>query len=128
MTKWIGFRNTFRFGVITFGVMAFMLPFSNQITGPIPPSNSSLLDDVGSGLSPSSDESPGFCNYSSIINSSFDSSVNTNSVARVPFVTWFVLISITTIAIIGRYVHVYIVHVIIGHCGEPKHCVYCINC
>ena len=107
MTKWVGgVRNTFRLGVLTFGVMAFLLPFSNQITGPIAPSNSSVYDNgtSGSGMIPFEEDTEDFCNYTPIVNSSFESSVNINSVSRVPFLTWFVLISIVTVAIIGRCV------------------------
>ena len=106
VTKWAGFRNTFRLGVVTFGLMAFLFPFSNQITGPIVPRKSSVYDNgtSGSGMNLFEEETDNFCNYTQIVNSSFDSSVNANSVSRVPFQTWFVLISIVTVAIIGRCV------------------------
>ena len=106
MTKLFGFRNTFRLGVLLFGVASFLLPFSNQITGPIPSSSMSLPDNgtAGSGMSPDDDESSGYCNHTLSVNSSFESSVNINSVARVPIYVWFVVITIVTVTIIGRYV------------------------
>ena len=105
VTKWAGFRNTFRLGIVTFGLMAFLLPFSNRITGLIVPSNSSVYDNsMYSGRNLFEEETEHFCNYTQIVNSSFDSSVNVNSVLRVPFQIWFVLISIVTVATIGRFV------------------------
>ena len=106
MTRWFGFRNTFRLGVFAFGVTFLLLPFSNQITGPIPHSNTSLPDNgtAGSGMSPDDDETSGYCNYTLSVNSSFESSVNVNSVARVPIYVWFVVITIVTLVYIGRYV------------------------
>ena len=106
VTKLLGFRNTFRFGVVIFGVTSFLLPFSNQITGPIPLSNASLPDSgtAGSGMSPDNEETGGYCNYTLSVNSSFESSVNINSVARVPVYVWFVLILINSATVIGRCV------------------------
>ena len=106
ITKLIGFRNTFRLGVFLFGVATFVYPFSNQITGPIPHSNMYLLDNgtAGSGMSPDDEESSGYCNYTLYVNSSFQSSVNVNSVARVPIYVWFVVIFIESVMVIGRYV------------------------
>ncbi|XP_064395465.1 uncharacterized protein LOC135342613 isoform X1 [Halichondria panicea] len=122
MTKWAGFRNTFRLGVVTFGLMAFLFPFSNQITGPIVPSNSSVYDNStsGSGMNLFEEETDNFCNYTQIVNSSFDSSVNANSVSRVPFQTWFVLISIVTVAIIGRITSITATMVLINNSSLPS--------
>ena len=104
ITKLAGFRNTFRLGIIVLGVASLLLPFSNQITGPIPHSNTSLPDNgtAGSGMSPDDDETSGYCNYTLSVNSSFESSVNVNSVARVPIYVWFVLVTIVSLGAIGR--------------------------
>ena len=106
ITKLVGFRNTFRLGVFLFGVATFVLPFSNQITGPIPHSNMYLPDNgtAGSGMSPDDEETSGYCNYTLSVNSSFESSVNINSVARVPIYVWIVLIFIESVMAIGRFV------------------------
>ena len=106
ITKLIGFRNTFRLGLFFFGVTSFLLPFSNQITGPIPHSNAYLPDNgtAGSGMSPDDEESSDYCNYTLSVNSSFQSSVNVNSVARVPIYIWCVLVIINAATVISRFV------------------------
>ncbi|XP_064385510.1 uncharacterized protein LOC135334305 isoform X2 [Halichondria panicea] len=121
VTKWAGFRNTFRLGVVTFGLMVFLLPFSNRITGPIVPSNSSVYDNsTYSGINLFEEETENFCNYTQIGNSSFDSSVNVNSVFRVPFQTWFVLISIVTVITIGRITSITATMVLINNSSLPS--------
>ena len=55
-------------------------------------------------MSPDDEESSDYCNYTLSVNSSFQSSVNVNSVARVPIYIWCVLVIINAATVISRFV------------------------
>lgn len=87
-----------------FGLASFLLPFSNQITGPIvsaSPSNSSSLEDgmSGDGTDSAVDN---YCNYT--LTNATSSYVNEDSVLRVTVGVWIVLILISSLMFISRWV------------------------
>ena len=101
----IGYRWTLRLALVFFAVSCVLLPFSNQITGPIP--NKSALN---TSLSYSgSGSGSGFQNSTTFDYCENDLSdemqVNINSVIRIPIYVWVVVVIILLVMMVSRYVH-----------------------
>ncbi len=87
------------FGLLLFAVGIFLLPFSNQISGPI---SNHRFNSSGSG-SGMLDISTPFCGSDSI--SDFNSTVAIdNPISRVPARVWTIIIIVTIIQVLGRLV------------------------
>lgn len=99
VVKVLKYRFTFIFGLILFAVGIFILPFSNQISGPISvqESNSSSTGKEMLNISVP------FCGSDSV--EDFNSTdVIENSISRVPARVWAVIIFITITQVLGRLV------------------------
>ena len=113
LTKCFGYRWTFRLAMLMFAAMCVLLPFSNQITGPVPVpthpnhtlSGSGSGDGFGSGLGIGLLNATDYCGND--LNSTAIS-VNENSVKRIPVYIWVVVIGIYGFLVVNRCV--------IGHC------------
>ena len=99
ITKCVGYRWTFRLAVLVFAVSCVLLPFSNQITGPVPVPES--LNDTfsGSGSGSGLQNSTDYCGNDL---SSTSVSVNENSVKRIPVYIWAVVIGIFVCMVASR--------------------------
>ena len=97
IVKLLKYRYTCQFGLFLFAMGCIVLPFSNQISGPIPAQefNSSAS---GSGMI---DDSAPFCGYDVSTNSTAQIG---NSITRVPFKVWVIIMMITALQIVGRSV------------------------
>lgn len=98
ISKCLGYRRTFHLGLLLFAATTVVLPFSNQITGPIPEppgSNSTSGSGSGSGFENSTD----YCGN----NLSAELSVNVNSVKRIPLYVWAFVTAILGIQVMNRY-------------------------
>ena len=97
--KCLGYRWTFRLAVLVFAAACVLLPFSNQITGPVPVPES--LNDTfsGSGSGSGLQNSTDYCGNDL---SSTSVSVNENSVKRIPVYIWAVVIGIFVFLVISR--------------------------
>ena len=105
IVRCIGYRWTLRLGLVLFAVSCVLLPFSNQITGPIP--NTSALN---ASLSYSgSGSGSGFQNITTFDYCGNDLSdemqVNINSVRRIPIYIWVVVVIFLLIMVVSRYVN-----------------------
>ena len=105
-----------------FAAMCVLLPFSNQITGPVPVpthpnhtlSGSASSDGSGSGFGVGLLNTTDYCGND--LNSTAVT-VNENSVKRIPVYIWVVVIGIYGFLVVNRCV--------IGHCiAYTKHIVY----
>ena len=111
LVKLLGYRRTFQFGVFACVACFLILPFSNWITGPIgdaadnlcsgsetnSTSSSSVYSGSGSGGFVAAN-STGFCQVD------YETSVNENSVSRIPARVWAMLLSVMALLVISRYV------------------------
>ena len=99
--KCIGYRWTLRLGLVLFAVSCVLLPFSSQITGPIP--NMSVLNAslVYSGSGFQNSTGFDFCGNGV----SEEMYVNTNSVKRSPINVWVVVIVFLSLMVVSRYVN-----------------------
>ena len=97
--KCFGYRWTFRLAVLVFTAACVLLPFSNQITGPVPVPES--LNDTfsGSGSGSGLQNSTDYCGNDL---SSTSVSVNENSVKRIPVYIWAVVIGILVFSAISK--------------------------
>jgi len=104
IVRCIGYRWTLRLGLVLYAVSCVLLPFSNQITGPIP--NTSALN---ASLSYS-----GSGSGSGFQNSTFDycgndlsdeMHANKNSVIRIPIYVWVVVVTTLLLMMVARYVY-----------------------
>ena len=94
-----------RLGLVLYAVSCVLLPFSNQITGPIP--NMSTLN---ASLSYSgSGSGSGFQNSTTFDYCENDLSdemhANINSVIRIPIYVWVVVVITLLVMMVSRYVH-----------------------
>ena len=98
----IGYRRTLTVGLLLFGVMSILFPFSNRITGPIGDGNGDIIDPGSSNLSNSSSgiESD-FCGHQ-LSGDGSENLVNENSVSRIPIRVWSWLVFHLTLWIISR--------------------------
>ena len=97
ITKCFGYRWTFRLAVLVFAATFVLLPFSNQITGPVPGSNDTFSGSgSGSGLWNNTD----YCGNDL---NSMNVSVNENSVKRIPVYIWAAVIGIFVFVVVSRY-------------------------
>ena len=112
ITKCLGYRWTLRFGILMFAAMCVLLPFSSQITGPVPvpthpnDTSSGSVSENGSG----SGFGSGLLNTTDYCGNDLNStvvSVNENSVKRIPVYIWVVVIGIYGFLVIGRCAIVY---------------------
>ena len=82
-----------------FGIFSILLPLSNRISGPISPpmtsENDSYLDQGNT-----SD----FCGVSN--DNATDTSINMDSVSRIPARVWVVIIVMTSSLVLSRYIYV----------------------
>ena len=86
-----------RISLIVFALGNFLLPFANQITGPI--DDEEMVS--GSGMeSVSNGSDNGYC----VFNYTRDF-VNKNSLKRLPASVWAIMILITLMIVLGRYVY-----------------------
>ena len=103
--KCIGYRWTLRLGLVLFAVSCVLLPFSSQITGPIP--NTSVLNASlvysGSGSGSEFQNSTAFDYCGNDL--SEEMHVNTNSVKRIPIYVWVVVIIFLFVMVVSRYVN-----------------------
>ena len=93
--KCLGYRWTFRFGILLYVAATIVLPFSNQITGPIPVP----ADTSGSGSGSGSENHTDYCGND--LNAEL--SVNVDSVKRIPVYVWALLTALLGIQIMSRY-------------------------
>ena len=105
IVRCVGYRWTLRLGLVLFAVSCVLLPFSNQITGPIP--NTSALN---ASLSYSgSGSGSGFQNSTTFDYCENDLSdemhANINSVIRIPIYVWVVVVITLLVMMVSRYVH-----------------------
>ena len=104
IVKCLGYRWTFRFGLVLHVVVCVVLPFSNRITGPIPEVSllNATLSSCGSG------SGVGFQNITSYDYCGNDLSsevaVNENSVKRIPIKVWVVVAIILSVMVLSRSV------------------------
>ncbi|XP_065901214.1 uncharacterized protein [Dysidea avara] len=127
-TKLLGYRNSFRFGVVMFCIACVLLPLANQISGPVETSqsnnssdlitiNNTLLDMMeysGSGISLDNNLTNDTCHYSRL-----ESSVGRNSIGRIPFRVWLTVSMIMIIMVIGRLTSFTSVFVLVGNSALP---------
>ena len=104
IVKCLGYRWTFRLGLILHVVVCVVLPFSNQITGPIPEMsvlNATLSSSgSGSGVGYQNITSYDYCGN----DLSAEVAVNKNSVKRIPIKVWIVVAIILSVMVLSRYV------------------------
>ena len=100
IAKCLGYRYTFLFGVLLFGATSMIFPLSNKITGPI---GDDVLSSLGSANGSISTSELDYCGND--LNGE-DSSVNENSVVRVPARVWATLILINAVWIISRLAYI----------------------
>jgi len=95
ISKCLGYRWTFQLGMLLYVAATVVLPFSNQITGPIPvPAATS-----GSGSGSGSENYTDYCGN----DISAELSVNVDSVKRIPVYVWVLLTAVLGIQIMSRY-------------------------
>ena len=103
IAKRIGYRGTVIFGLLFFGVMSILFPFSNRITGPI--GDGSDITDSGdfnsSSMATNGSIESDFCGHQ-LNGDESDNLVNENSVSRIPIRVWSWLVFNLTIWIISR--------------------------
>ena len=105
IVRCIGYRWTLRLGLVLFAVSCVLLPFSNQITGPIP--NTSALNTSlsysgsGSGSGFHNSRTFDYCGN----DLSDEMQVNINSVRRIPIYIWVVVVIFLLIMVVSRYVN-----------------------
>ena len=122
LTKCLGYRWTFRLAMLMFAATCVLLPFSNQITGPVPvPTHpNDTFSGSGSGNGSGSGFESGLLNATDYCGNDLNStaiSVNENSVKRIPVYIWLVVIGIYGFLVVSRCA--------IGHC--TKHIVYSVH-
>jgi len=100
IVKLLKYRYTCQFGLILFATGCIILPFSNQISGPIPAQE---FNSSGSGSGMMDDSAP-FCGYDMLTDGSNSTVQIGNSITRVPFKVWVVIMAITVLQILGRSV------------------------
>ena len=101
ITKCIGYRHTYKLGCALFALSCVLFPLSNLISGPV----SSLELGSGSGSGSGSvmlniSSNPDFCGGDTFS----DTSINVDSVSRIPARVWIVIIIITILNVFSRYV------------------------
>ena len=118
--KCIGYRWTLRLGLVLFAVSCVLLPFSSQITGPIPNTSVENASLVYSG----SGSGSGFQNSTTFDYCGNDFSeemhVNTNSVKRIPLYVWVVVIIFLSLMVVSRHVNSW-------YCMHAASSMYCIQ-
>ena len=102
IAKCIGYRGTVTVGLLLFGVMSVLFPFSNRITGPIGDSGDIIKPDNFNLTTNSSIESD-FCGHQ-LSGDGSENLVNENSVNRIPIRVWSWLVFNLTLWIISRWV------------------------
>ena len=95
ISKCLGYRWTFRLGMLLYVAATVVLPFSNQITGPIPVPAATSGSGSGSGYENYTD----YCGN----DISAELSVNVDSVKRIPVYIWVLLSALLGIQIMSRY-------------------------
>ena len=106
IAKCLGFRRTFQVGVLLFGTVCVLIPFSNKISGPVPGSStSSNVTDLWSGSG--SGNSTDFCGD----DSDDGVGVNEDSMERIPYYIWLLLSLVYGAMVISRY-NITCIHVI----------------
>ena len=100
-------------GILMFAATCVLLPFSNQITGPVPVPTHKNDTFSGSGCGNGSESGfgSGLLNATDYCGNDLNStaiSVNENSVKRIPVYIWVVVIGIYGFLVVSRCV--------IGHC------------
>ena len=106
--------------MLMFAATCVLLPFSNQITGPVPvPTHpNDTFSSIGSGNGSGSGFESGLLNATDYCGNDLNStavSVNENSVKRIPVYIWVVMIGIYGFLVIGRCA--------IGHCIAYTKCI-----
>ena len=119
VAKLLGYRNSFRVGLIVFAVGCVLLPLANQISGPIGSSQSDatniinntnttdnatdyyyddddMMDDIGD-ISLDDNVTNDTCH-----NSRLDSSVGGNSIGHIPLKVWLTVCWLLIMIILGR--------------------------
>ena len=98
------YRKTFDLGLLLFAISSIIFPFSNQISGHIPVQQFNFTGS-GSGMM---DTSIPFCGPGSIMDDKSNSTdIIGNPITRVPARVWAVIMIITTIQILGRFVDIF---------------------
>ena len=101
IVKCLGYRRTLQLGIVLYGVSCILLPFSNQITGPITKdTDGGSGSGLGSGLLVMNTTDLDYCG-NNISSSSTDTLINENSVKRMPAQVWIVLGLITVLRVIA---------------------------
>ena len=96
-------------GILMFAATCMLLPFSNQITGPVPVPTHQNDTFSGSGCGNGSESGfgSGLLNSTDYCGNDLNStaiSVNENSVKRIPVYIWVVVIGIYGFLVVGRCV------------------------
>jgi MFS family permease len=102
IAKRIGYRRTLICGLLLFGVMSVLFPFSNRITGPIGDGGDVIDFNSTTNGSVESD----FCGHK-LSGDDSDNLVNENSVSRIPVRVWSWLVFNLTLWIISRWVMIF---------------------
>ena len=114
VAKLLGYRKTFRAGLIVFTIGCILLPLANKISGPIGSNQSDTSINNSSFLANSSNYNNDTVDYSgsgsvddevnndTCHTSQLDSSVGGNSIGHIPFRVWLTVCWILSMMILGR--------------------------
>lgn len=108
ITKFLGYRHTYKLGCALFAIAIVLLPLANRISGPISSSSDNAFSGNGSGNGSDFsdfDNSTDFCGtplYAS--DNVTETSINVNSVSRIPARVWVVMFLIAILLVMSRYI------------------------
>ena len=97
--KLLGYRNVLRVSVIIFACGCILLPWSNTITGPIENGETGRHNETGNGMNSMFNDSS---YYDYCGRTPEESSINENSVIRIPAKVWAVVLLALLAQIIAR--------------------------
>ena len=112
IVKWLGYRKAFQIGLIVFFVASIIIPFTNQITGPI----DGTVEDQAQNTSLSSCSAHHDLNDTFLLGENMTSNgtdfcgndledtirVNDNSIKRIPFVVWLTLMMVMILSVVSK--------------------------
>ena len=121
IAKLLGYRHSFRAGLVVFAIGCILLPLANQISGPIESNQSDTISnnsttlvnntdvDYYSGDDMMNNDNGSFSLDNNLVNdtchsSRLESSVGGNSIGHIPARVWLTVCWILTMIILGRQV------------------------
>ena len=112
VAKLLGYRKTYRAGLVVFSIGCILMPLANQISGPIGSDQSDTSINSSSLLANTSNDTMEYSGMGSgsvdhVINdtchsSRLESSVGGNSIGHIPFRVWVTVCWILSMMILGR--------------------------